>query len=61
MHARTHARTHTHTHNHSTALLDFVWDYPDEQAPERETNLDLLEQEIVSGTGISGAICKSAP
>ena len=40
--------------------LDFVLDYPDEPVPERKTNLDLLEQEIVSGSGISWAICKSA-
>ena len=26
-----------------------------------KTNLDLLEQEIVSGSGISWTICKSAP
>ena len=26
-----------------------------------KTNLDLLEQEIVNGSGISWAICKSAP
>jgi len=26
-----------------------------------KTNLDLLEQEIVSGSGISWSICKSAP
>jgi len=26
-----------------------------------KTSLDLLEQEIVSDSGISGAICKSAP
>jgi len=26
-----------------------------------KTNLDLLEQEIVSGSGIRWAICKSAP
>jgi len=26
-----------------------------------KTNLDVLEQEIVSGSGISWAICKSAP
>jgi len=26
-----------------------------------KTNLDLLEQEIVSGSGICRAICKSAP
>jgi len=28
--------THTHTHNRFTALLEFVWDYPGEQAPERQ-------------------------
>ena len=28
---------------------------------EGKTNLDLLEQEIESGSGISWAICKSAP
>jgi len=48
------------------ALLDFVQDYPGEPTPERyyqegKTSLDLLEQEIVSGSGISWAICKSAP
>jgi len=50
------------------ALLDFVRDYPGELTPERyhqegKTNLDLLEQETVSGSGISisWAICKSAP
>jgi len=26
---------HTHTHNRFTALLEFVWDYPGEQVPER--------------------------
>jgi len=45
--------------------MDFFWDYLGEPAPERQneegkTNLDLLEQEIVSGSGISWAICKSA-
>jgi len=48
------------------ALLDFVRDYPGEPVPERKnkegkTNLDLLEQETVSGSGICWAICKSAP
>jgi len=52
---------HTHTHNHFTTLLDYVQDYPGEPAPKGKTNLDLMEQEIVSGTGISWAICKSAP
>jgi len=50
--------TVTHIHNYFTALLDFVWDYPAEPAPERwnqegKTSLDLQEQEIVSGIGIS--------
>ena len=50
------------------ALLDSVQDYPGELAPERlnqegkcTTSLDLLEQDIVSGSGISWDICKSAP
>ena len=34
-HTHTHARTHAHTHNCFMALLDFVWDYPVEPAPER--------------------------
>jgi len=55
-----------HTHNHFMAVLDFVRDYPGELAPERynregKTNLDLLEQEIVSDSGgIRWAIFKSA-
>ena len=57
---------HTQTDNRFTALLYFVWDYPDQPTPERyhqegKTSRDLLEQEIVSGSGISWAICKSAP
>jgi len=48
------------------ALLDFVRDYPGGPAPERwnqegKTNLDLLEHETVSGSGIRWAICKCAP
>jgi len=27
--------THTHTHNRFTAHLEFVWDHPGEQVPER--------------------------
>jgi len=58
--------THTHTQNHFTALLKFVQDYTGEQVPERsnqesKTNLDLLEQEIVSGSGICWTTYKSAP
>ena len=63
MHTSTHASTQAHTR--FTALLDFVQDYPGEMAPERQnqegkTNLDLLEQEIVSGSRIRWAICSSA-
>jgi len=39
--------------------LDFVWDYPGESVPE--PIWILLKQETVSGSGISLAICKSAP
>jgi len=43
----------------------FFQDSLDKPAPEKQnhsdkTNLDLLEKEIVSGSGISWAICKSA-
>jgi len=34
---------------------------PEKQNHSGKTNLDLLEQEIVSGSGISWAIGKSAP
>jgi len=68
--------THTHTHNRFTALLEYVRDHAGEQVPERKTrkvktNLDLLEQEIVSGSGIcwvaymqrllSSTSCKVSP
>ena len=42
----THARTHKHTHTH-TQKVKPIW--------------ILLKQETVSGSGISWAICKSAP
>jgi len=50
--------THTHTHNRFMALRYFVQDYPGEPTLERyqqegKTNLHLLEQEKVSGSGIS--------
>jgi len=47
--------------------MDFVQGYPGEPVPERQieevgkTNLDLLEQELVSSSDISWAICKFAP
>jgi len=40
--------------------LDFVQDHLGEHQ-KGKTNLDLLEQEIVSGNGISWTIRKSAP
>ena len=60
-----HARFSSTHHTHFTTLLNFVWDYPGELVSERKnqegkTNLDLLEQEIVSGSGICWAIRKSA-
>jgi len=39
----------------------FNWDYLDELVQKGKINLDLLEQEIVSGSGISWAIYKRAP
>jgi len=51
---------HTHTHTHAQPFygpLGFCPGLPWWAG----TNLDLLEEEIVSGSGISWAICKSAP
>jgi len=46
--------------------MPFFQDNPGKPAPEKQnhsgkTNLDLLEKQIVSDSGISWAICKSAP
>jgi len=45
--------------------VDFVRDCPGEPVPEgktkTKTSLDFLEQETVSGSGISWVTCKSAP
>jgi len=51
----------THTHNRFTALLDFVWDHRVIWHQKGKTNLDLLQQETVSGSGIRWTICKSVP
>ena len=51
----------THTHTPFYGPLDFVRDNPVSWYQTSKTNLDLLEQKIVSGSGISLAICKSAP
>ena len=56
-------------HTHTTVLLLFwnmsrttrVSRYQKGKTRKVKTNLDLLEQEIVSGSGICWAICKSAP
>ena len=56
-------------HTHTTVLLLFwnlsrttrVSRYQKGKTRKAKTNLDLLEQEIVSGSGICWAICKSAP
>ena len=57
------------THTHTTVLLLFcnlsrttrVSRYQKGKTRKVKANLDLLEQEIVSGSGICWAICKSAP
>jgi len=51
--------------SYATRLTAFFQNNLGKPAPEKQnhsgkTNLDLLEQEIVSGSGISWAICKSA-
>jgi len=56
----------THTHTHTTVLLLFwnlfgtnrVSRYQKGKTRQVKTNLGLLEQEIVSGSGICWAICK---
>ena len=58
-HAHTHARTHTRTHTHLTALFPGLPGW----AGTRKVKpiWILLKQETVSGSGISWAICNSAP
>jgi len=57
-------------HTQHTTVLLLVWHmsgstrvsrYQKGKTKKVKTNLDLLEQEIVSGSGISWAMCKSAP
>jgi len=58
------ACTHTHAHTHTT-ILQSSWILSSTTRvswqQKGKTNLALLVQEIVSGSGISWAICKSAP
>jgi len=52
----------THTHNHLLLFWNsFGTTRVKGKNKEGKTNLDLLEQEIVSGSGICWDICKSAP
>jgi len=56
----------TYTHKHTTVLLLFwnmsgtprVSRYQKGKTRQVKTNLDFLEQEIVSGSGICWAVCK---
>jgi len=59
----THRHTHTRTHTRTRAFNGpFFRDYPGEPVPERWKPIwILLKQEIGSGSGISWAMCKSAP
>jgi len=58
-HARTHARTHTHTHTRFTALFPGL---PRWASTRRIQPISILvKQETVSDSGISWAICQSAP
>jgi len=62
-------RRYTAAHTHTTILL-LSWNmsgttqvrrYQKGKTRKVKTNLDLLEQETVSGSGICWVICKSAP
>ena len=56
----THTQTHTHTNIlRPSCILSGTTRVSRHQ--KGKSNLDLLEQEIVSGSGISWAICKSVP
>jgi len=54
--ARTHTHTHTHPFDGPFSRTTWVSRYQ-----KGKTNLDLLKQETVSGSGISWAVCKRAP
>ena len=61
MHAHTHARTHARTHTH-TRLTAICLGLPGCASTTKAKPIwILLKQETVSGSGISWAICKSAP
>jgi len=54
-------RTVTHTHTHTPFNGLFSGTTQVSRYQKGKTNLDLLKQERVSGSGISWVICKSAP
>ena len=61
IHSFTHARTHTHTHTHTCSTALFLG-LPGWAGTRKVKPIwILLKQETVSGSGISWAICKSAP
>ena len=53
---------HTHTQTHTRTCLTALFQvYPGEPVPEAKPIWILLKQETVRGSGISWAVCKSAP
>ena len=56
-----HSTLHNYYYNHFTAPWILSRTTQVSRYQKGKTNLDLLEQETVSGSGISWAICKSAP
>jgi len=58
LHAATHTHTHTHTHTFNGPLSGTT---RVSRYQKGKTIWILLKQETVSGSGISWAICKSAP
>jgi len=54
--------TFTHTHTHTPVWRHFVRDYPGWAGTRKVKPISiLLKQEALSGSGVSWAICKSAP
>ena len=62
-HARTHTHTHTHAHTHTHTRLTAPFPGLPSWVGTRKVKpiWILLKQKTVSGSGISWAICKSAP
>jgi len=58
LHMQCGVHTHTHTRPFNGPLAGTTWV---SRYQKCKTNLDLLEQETVSGSGISWAMYKSAP